>query len=759
MFLVVFSMLTMSWKMLSDSDKPTIFLCGDSTMADKLPIDAPETGWGMIFPSYFMDIVSIENHAVNGRSTKSFRTLGHWQKVANKLKKGDWVLLQFGHNDAKKDDTARYAPPEDYRKNLVRYIEEIQAKGANPILITPVMRRKFDEQGKFIDLHGDYPAVVKALGQEYHLPVLDLHKKSQQIIENHGVEGSKVIFMHYGGGIYSKFPKGIKDDTHFSRYGASLMASAVVEALFETNSHLKTFVKKSLFDEKYQYELPKYYTPVFRKDTFNIARYGAKPDGVTMCTQTINQAIEQCSQAGGGTVLIPQGLWLTGPIEMKSDVNLHIAKGAIVQFSRNINDYPVVITTWEGEESYRCQAPISGKNLTNIALTGEGIVDGGGEAWRAIKKSKQTATEWERLLKSGGVVNDAQDMWYPLASSLKGNITPKAGRIVRDATGNIVSPNETELASYKGFLRPNMVSFTSCKYILIEGISIQNSPAWTIHPLLCDHISLKNVKVRNPWFAQNSDAIDLESCRNGIIDNCTFDTGDDGITIKSGRDEQGRKRGVPTENFIVQNTTVYHAHGGFVIGSEMSGGVRNMYVSNCSFSGTDVGLRFKTARGRGGVVENIYVNHIQMNNIVGEAIIFDMYYSAKDPVALKGDNNEPPAIEPKPLNDGTPVFKSFYVRNVNCIGAETGIMVRGLPEMNVQKVLIENVNIESNKGLVCIEGSDIQLKNIRLLTQDKKVGMIQNSQNIKIEGLTYRPDADPKPIDMFGNRNKNIVVK
>jgi DNA sulfur modification protein DndE len=754
--LIILLITTTSWKSNSDNEKPTLFLCGDSTMADKAPIDAPETGWGMMFGQYFTDAIKIENHAVNGRSTRSFRNLGHWQKVSSKLKKGDWVMLQFGHNDAKVSDTSRYASPEDYQKNLLRYIEEIEAKGASPVLITPVMRRKFDESGKMVPQHGDYIKVVKEMGKRYHVPVLDLYTKSYKIIESQGVESSKILFMHYGGGIFQKFPKGITDDTHFSKYGADIMACAVVETIFDENLPLKYVIKKSEFDEKYQYELPHFYTPVFKKDTFDITRYGAKSDGITPNTKAINQAIEQCNQAGGGTVLIPKGLWLTGSIVMLSNVNLYIKKGAILQFSRNPEDYPTIITTWEGEEAYRCQAPISGKNLENIALTGEGIIDGGGDVWRAIKKSKQTTSEWERLVKSGGVLNESKDTWFPSEKSLKGSLLPKAGKIIRDISGNITSPSTEELMNYKDFLRPNMVSFTGCQYILIEGLSFQNSPAWTLHPLLCKHISVKNVKVKNFWYAQNSDAIDLESCQNGILENCTFDTGDDGITIKSGRDEQGRKRGVPTENFIIRNNTVYHAHGGFVIGSEMSGGVRNLFVSNCNFSGTDVGLRFKTTRGRGGIVEKIYVNDIQMTDIAGEAILFDMYYAAKDPVPLKGDSNEPPVIEAKELNETTPIFREFYVRNVNCFGAETGIMMRGLPEMNVKNIVLENINIQSNKGLSCIESTDIQMINVQLLTKDKSIGLIQNCQNIKIEGLKFRKDITEKPIQIYGNRNKNI---
>jgi len=734
-------------------EKPRIFLIGDSTCANKNPYDAPETGWGQVLPELFSTAVEIQNHAVNGRSTRSFRNQGLWKKVYDQLHKGDYVFIQFGHNDQKESDTTRYAAAQtDYRKNLIRYIEETQAKGATPVLFTPVMRRKFDKDGKFVDQHGEYPVVVREIAKQYNITLIDMHASSQKVIEQHGVEGSKKIFMNVAAGIYAKFPKGIEDNTHFTAYGARLMANLAADGLVITGNPLRNFLKKTEFNDKYAYELPLTYRPVFRKDTFNIVRYGAKADGLTVNTKAINQAIELCNAAGGGTVFVPKGLWVTGPIVLKNNVNLHLEKGALLQFSKNYDDYPIVLTTWEGQDSYRCQAPIWGVDLENIAITGEGVLDGGGDVWRAIKKEKQTAGQWASLIKSGGVTDEKQNNWYPSEKSLKGNLIPNAGRIL-----NGIKPTPEELASYKDFLRPNMLSLTRCKNIIIEGVTFQNSPAWTMHPLLCEHISVKNVTVKNYWYAQNSDAIDLESCRNGVLEGCTFDTGDDGITIKSGRDEQGRKRGIPTENFIIKDCIVYHAHGGFVIGSEMSGGVRNMFISDCTFMGSDVGLRFKTARGRGGVVENIYVNNINMTEIPGEAILFDMYYAAKDPVRADGKENELPTIKAEPLNDGTPQFKEFYIKNIVCKGAETAILIRGLPEMAIKNINIENAIIESNKGLVCIEAKNISLKNVTLLTNDKTVMQIQNSKKIVLDNIKYGDQKDVL-LKVMGDKSEGVSL-
>ncbi len=235
---------------------------------------------------------------------------------------------------------------------------------------------------------------------------------------------------------------------------------------------------------------------------------------------------------------------------------------------------------------------------------------------------------------------------------------------------------------------------------------------------MCENLTVRNVFVKNPWYAQNGDGIDVESCKNVLIENSVFDVGDDALCMKSGRDAEGRKRAMPTENVIIRGCTVYSSHGGFVIGSEMSGGARNIYVSNCTFIGADIGLRFKTTRGRGGVVENIFINDIYMKDIPAEAILFDMYYMAKDPVALAGEKRELPKVEFKPVDETTPVFKNFHISNVYCNGAEKGIFIRGLPEMHVKDIVLENMVLQAKKGIDVQEASGITFKNIKIISDE-----------------------------------------
>lgn len=514
---------------------------------------------------------------------------------------------------------------------------------------------------------------------------------------------------------------------------------------------LFAFMLQSSFAQAFVNPLPKVPLPVFKMDTVNIKTLGAIADGISLNTEAINNAINTVSKKiGGGVVLVPQGLWLTGPIELKSNVNLSIAKNAILLFTTDFSQYKLVAGNWEGQPNARNQSPISATDATNIAITGSGIIDGNGDAWRQIKRDKMTESQWKAKVASGGIVSDDQKTWYPSEKSKKGSITKDAGVLTNGKTLQ-------DFESIKDFLRPNLVVLNNCKTVLLEGVIFQNSPAWNLHPLLCENLTIRNVYAKNPWNAQNGDGIDVESCSNVLLENSTFDVGDDGICIKSGRDEAGRRRGKPTENMTVKNCIVYHAHGGFVIGSEMSGGVKNLYVSGCSFIGTDVGLRFKTARGRGGVVENVFVSDIAMKDIGGEAILFDEYYMAKDPVPLAGEYREPPAIKAEPVSEATPEFKNFVIKNVVCNGASKAIFIRGLPEMQVKNIVLENMVLKANKGIECIEATGVVFKNIRLITAETSpLVYVQNSTNIQFDKITY--DHADLLFAISGERLKNIKV-
>lgn len=493
--------------------------------------------------------------------------------------------------------------------------------------------------------------------------------------------------------------------------------------------------------------------PKFKKDTLSIKKFGAVADGNFLNTKAINGAIAAMNKKGGGVVLIPSGLWLTGPIVLKSNINLHLANGATLLFTADKNEYPLVKANWEGLPQMRNQSPVSATNENNIAITGTGIIDGNGDVWRAVKSDKLTESQWKKKLASGGVLSDDKKTWYPSEGFMKGSKMP--------ANPGAFAPERDDAfyQSIKDFLRPNLVLLTSCKNVLLEGVTFQNSPAWCLHPLMCENLTVRNVFVKNPWYAQNGDGIDVESCKNVLIENSVFDVGDDALCMKSGRDAEGRKRAMPTENVIIRGCTVYSSHGGFVIGSEMSGGARNIYISNCTFIGADIGLRFKTTRGRGGVVENIFINDIYMKDIPAEAILFDMYYMAKDPVALAGEKRELPKVEFKPVDETTPVFRNFHISNVYCNGAEKGIFIRGLPEMHVKDIVLENMVLQAKKGIDVQEASGITFKNIKIISAETDpVIDIVHSDDLSFDNITYKANAELL-FRISGERSKNISIK
>lgn len=509
------------------------------------------------------------------------------------------------------------------------------------------------------------------------------------------------------------------------------------------------FVETANAQEKYSWaNLPQSALPIFKKDTFNVVNYGARADGITLNTLPINKAIADCSAKGGGVVLIPQGVWLTGPIVLQNNVNLHAASAALIQFTGDKSQYPLVEGNFEGKKSIRNQSPISGSDLSNIAITGKGIFDARGEVWRPVKKDKLTEGEWKTLTTSGGLVGPDAKTWYPSKGYLKGEKEPestyfKEGKTLKD------------YEAVKDFFRPNMLVLNNCKKILIQGATFQNSAAWGIHPILCENLTIDGIQIRNLPSAQNGDGLDIESCTYVTVKNSILDVGDDGLCIKSGKDEEGRARGKAAAYIVIQNNTVYRAHGGFVIGSEMSGGAHDIFVSDCTFIGTDIGLRFKTARGRGGIVENIFIKNIGMHNVVHDAILFDMYYFAKaQTLAQTNGKVDIPAVDA-----GTPKFRKFYINNIVCEGAERAMLIRGLPEMSIEDIFLENVSIRSHRGADIMEAKNVSLKNVTLQCDESSPLInIENSKNIAFNQLKAI-----NPVDVLfsinGDRSKAITVE
>ncbi|HBB93510.1 MAG: glycoside hydrolase [Bacteroidetes bacterium GWF2_49_14] len=500
-----------------------------------------------------------------------------------------------------------------------------------------------------------------------------------------------------------------------------------------------------------EFIMPDIHLPVIPPNTVSITDFGAVMGGQVLNTQAFADAIQAVTSKGGGKVVIPAGIWLTGPIILKSNLELHAEAGAMILFSTNKDLYPLINTSFEGLDTWRCMSPIFGDNVENVAFTGIGVWDGAGDAWRPVKKSKLTDSQWKKLIASGGVLNDKKNEWYPSEQFKKASV---------NADMNVPENLKTkaDFESVRDFLRPVMVKIQNSKRILLDGPIFQNSPAWCIHPLLVEDLTVRNITVRNPWYSQNGDGIDFESCRNVLIEHCNFDVGDDAICLKSGKDEDGRRRGVPCENMVIRNNIVYHGHGGVTIGSEMSGGVRNIHISGCTFMGTDVGLRFKSNRSRGGVVENIFISDIRMTDIPTMAISFDLYYggmSVSEQIE-SGKSVGQPARDP--VTEKTPRFKDISMRNITVKGALQAVFLQGLPEMKLENIHLSDMLLEAENGFSITDTDHLVIENVQLKTKNETSFEFYNCKDVVLKKTEFNSEANTA-IKVNGSECDNISLQ
>ncbi|WP_067847034.1 glycoside hydrolase family 28 protein [Alicyclobacillus mali (ex Roth et al. 2021)] len=406
---------------------------------------------------------------------------------------------------------------------------------------------------------------------------------------------------------------------------------------------------------------------------YDITEYGAKPGIGQVNTEAIQAAIDAASQHGGGIVDIPPGYWVTGPIVLKSHVDLNVESGAQLQFSGDHDLYPLV----PSGSSYTVQSPISATDAVDVAITGHGVIDGAGNTWRPVEKSKLSADQWNALVASGGVVTPDGSTWWPTAQGANAQAYIKA------------HPNMTYLdyLQVKDYLRPYMVYFQGCQGVWLQGVTFENSPFATVKVNTSKDVVIDDVNIRNPWYGQNTDGIDVSADDKVVLYRDVIDTGDDGIALESsGNDAAGVFN---EQDVVVADCIVHNGHSGFAVGSYTDGGIRDVWVTGDVYDGTESGLRFKSGVGKGGLVEDIYMDHIVMRDISGAAITFDDGY-----VDNGADTSSLQAPGP---NSYVPQFENMTISNVSCEYAGQSIYMNGLPNAPISNITLSDVSITADQ--------------------------------------------------------------
>lgn len=470
--------------------------------------------------------------------------------------------------------------------------------------------------------------------------------------------------------------------------------------------------------DKYYVDLPieiEHVQPVqFPSTAVNIAQFGAVPDGKTECTEAFAAAIKELSEKGGGHVIVPRGVWKTGPIELKSNIDLHLAKGATILFSENKELYVQKDDPRDG--SKKCKAFIFASKCENVGITGKGVIDGQGFIWRPMKEKKVVRDGglkdvWESALALGGTLRQDDKtyrLWYPF------DLKPELG-----------IPNIAATPEIQEKMRPNLVNIIDSKNVVIEDVTLTNSPKFHLVPTRVQNLIIENVTIDCPWWAQNGDAMDPGNVQVALIAGCHVSAGDDGICMKGGVAEKGVAAG-PQRDFLICNDTVYRAHGGFVIGSEFSGGMQRIIVKDCMFDGTDIGCRFKSAPGRGGWCEDIYCVNIVMKNIREAAVLFQSGYADRS-AGGRG------ATDSDDKSKFYPDWGNFTFRNITCVNAQKALDLTGLKEKPVHDLLFDGFTCYGvREGMTIDYAEKVTFRNCAI-TPDKE-NKIKHSKDLLFNG-------------------------
>ena len=554
----------------------TLFFAGDSTLDDNR-FKHPYRSWGTEVGFYMKSGNAVRNFARSGASTKSFRDSGVWAKLVAEVKPGDFVVIEFGHNDQKRSNKfyleKRWADPNGLFREIVRgWVGEVRAKGATPILASPIRRGTFDKEGKkLVDgTHasgkvclGSYRDAMAELAAELKCDYVDMNTMTKELMERVGKAETEKFFVISTGIIRGKDGEPARDVTHPIKAGAEAFAQLFVDDVKKRGLSIAS---------------------LFRDAEFPIDKFGAKADG-SKCTKAFAAAFEAAENAGGGRIVVPDGRWFTGAIRFRSNCELHLSDKAEVVFSQDPADYlPAVFTSWEGMECWNYCPLVYAYGCTNVAITGKGTLRGYEGKW-------------------------PDTFWYPWVWQKNGI---KAARLQLYTWGATDCPLEDrQIWKMKNAnTRPHFVQFNRCANVRLRDVRIRNSPFWTIHLYQCDQASARGLDVYA--HGNNNDGIDIEMSRNVLVEKCRFDQGDDGVVIKSGRNRDAWRIGRPTENVLVRDCEIVNAHTVLGVGSEISGGVRNVLMKDCTASDVYRVFYLKTNRRRGGFLEQIACENVSV---------------------------------------------------------------------------------------------------------------------------------------------------
>jgi lysophospholipase L1-like esterase len=688
-------------------NEPTIYLAGDSTVVDQ-DVE-PWTAWGQMLPRFFKPGIVIANHAESGETIRSFATEQRLAKVMSLLRTGDYLFIQFGHNDQKPHAVSL----DDYKQLLINYIRQTRDKGATPVLVTSMNRRTFDADNRISNSLDGYPAAVREIAAAEDVALIDLNAMSKTLFEAMGPEGALKAFMHYPANAFPNQTEAISDDTHFNKYGAYELARCVVRGIRANKIPIAELLDPGVSgfdpahpDSETTFELPA--TPISVKKLFAVNEYGAKGDGTTLDSASIQKAIDRAAIAGG-TVTFEPGIYLSGSLFLKSGVTLLVPEGATIVGSESIEEYPMLPTRIAGIEMTWPAALINVRDQQSVTITGKGTIDGDGPPW------------WKSY-------------W-----DLRATYEPRGLRWAADYDSR----------------RPRLLLIQNSSQVQLGGgIELKRSGFWTVQILYSHDIHVDGVIIRNNEGGKgpSTDGIDIDSSRKVLVEHADIDVNDDALCLKAGRDADGLRVDRPTEDIVIRDSIVRRGAAAITIGSETSGGFRNIEAYNITaLSGVPSGVLFKSARTRGGYASDIRIHDLTLDGVAVPIHITmnwnPSYSYATIPAGIK---NIPPYYKvlatPVSAEQGLPHFNNVHIWNIKATGATAAFNVSAYANAQLEDFRFDHLDIDAKTAGSIANAKDWSITDSTIRTADGSKPVVNDrGTNTSVDVPYGEPNTHPRP--------------